>query len=113
MTKKTQNETTANSKWPILRKFAFWGQKMGNITLIRADLAAHFGNIKMPPDSAALNAKKAPIKVIILQTKVIFILRKMRIFALFALDFPHLGFHFWAQKWPNIRGLAKFSLGQN
>jgi len=51
--------------------------------------------------------KRAPHKVIILQKKVIIFFAKMQFFALFALDFPHLGFRFWPPKTAQYKGISE------
>ena len=48
MAKNTQNETTAPTKWPIVRKIVFiLGQKVGTSALIMADLGSGWGQAEV------------------------------------------------------------------
>ena len=61
----------------------------------------------MPPDAAAVNEKSGYAQVIILQKNDFVFLQKMRFFARFALDFPHLGFRFGAPKAALYKRISK------
>ena len=61
----------------------------------------------MPPDATAVNEKKWPCPGDYFAKNAFCFLRKMRFFALFALDFPHLGFHFGAPKAAQYKGISE------
>ena len=68
------------------------------------------GAPKKRPYLAGGNAKSGPAQVIRWRENATFFLQKVPVFALFACNFPHLGFHFGAPKAALYKGISEIKL---